>query len=148
MDFTSHPSFHMRLVEFLGFFPPLNIFLYLFWRFSGQHLGFLQGIGATLFFFLVNGLFVLYFLLRWKTIQGSSGFFSSFTAGAKKFGQGITTAINTVLLLFVYILGVGSTFVLAKLLRKHFLSLKPVNTSTYYLPKEQSSSKDQFYRQY
>lgn len=51
-------------------------------------------------------------------------FFKGFKKGMNKFGNGISIIINTVLLLVVYIIGVGLTSIFAKIMKKHFLERK------------------------
>ena len=53
-----------------------------------------------------------------------SQFLIGFQKGMKNFGQSISIIINTILLLFVYIIGVGITSVISKVMKKHFLDLK------------------------
>jgi len=47
-----------------------------------------------------------------------------FFSGFKAFGYYINLTINSILLTVVYIIGVGSTSLFAKLFKKHFLDLK------------------------
>ncbi len=142
MNFTPHPSFRTRLIEFLAFFIPLNIFLTLLW--------FLWARSSPLLLvsLITNTLFALYFLLRWKTIKGSSTLFQSFKTGASKFGYGINTLITSILLFIVYILGVGLTSLIGKLFRKKFLSLKPEAITTYYEDHPQTFDEESYYRQF
>ena len=51
-------------------------------------------------------------------------FFKSVGKGMKQFGENITAVVNTVLLLVVYIVGVGVTAIFARIFRKHFLERK------------------------
>jgi hypothetical protein len=51
-------------------------------------------------------------------------FYNGFKEGFREFGQSINSIVNTGLLLFVYIIGSGFTFILAKISRKHFLETK------------------------
>ncbi|MBW2990837.1 hypothetical protein KY348_03965 [Candidatus Woesearchaeota archaeon] len=76
-------------------------------------------------------------------------FFKGFGKGLKEFGTGISTIVNSVLLLIVYIIGVGLTSVFAKLFGKHFLDLKKPKTKTYW--KELNLKKEpieKYYRQF
>jgi len=59
-------------------------------------------------------------------------FFRGFKKGMANFGQGIAILINTILLTFVYLLGVGLTSILAKIFRKNFLELKLYKKNTYW----------------
>lgn len=51
-------------------------------------------------------------------------FFQGFRKGVKEFGQNISIIINSSLLAIVYLIGVGITFIFAKLSGKHFLDMK------------------------
>jgi len=42
----------------------------------------------------------------------------------KQYGEKITAVVNTMLLLLVYIVGVGVTSLIARIFRKHFLERK------------------------
>jgi len=50
----------------------------------------------------------------------------------KQFGEKITTVVNTVLLLLVYVVGVGVTSLVARIFRKHFLERKTSKKKTSY----------------
>ncbi|HLD73268.1 MAG TPA: hypothetical protein VJA23_06840 [Candidatus Nanoarchaeia archaeon] len=50
--------------------------------------------------------------------------FSEFGKGMKNFGLTLSVLINSILLLFAYLLGVGLTTLIAKITGKHFLELK------------------------
>ena len=52
------------------------------------------------------------------------GFFKGFQKGFHSFGMNITTIVNTILLLLVYIVGIGLTSIVAKLVGKRFLELR------------------------
>ncbi len=51
-------------------------------------------------------------------------FFSGIKKGQKEFGEDIGTLVNTILLTIVYIVGVGPTSIIAKIVKKRFLNLK------------------------
>jgi len=51
-------------------------------------------------------------------------FLMGFRKGMQNFGYNIALIINTILLTFVYLIGVGLTSIFAKLFRKHFLGTK------------------------
>ena len=53
-----------------------------------------------------------------------SQFLTGFQKGMKNFGHNISIIINTILLFFIYIIGVGITSVISKIVKKHFLDLK------------------------
>lgn len=50
-------------------------------------------------------------------------FFTEFYKGMQLFGNKISMIINNSLLIFVYILGIGTTSIIAKLFGKYFLKL-------------------------
>ncbi len=51
-------------------------------------------------------------------------FFSGFGKGMKQFGLTLSALINSILLLFAYLSGIGLTALIAKITGKHFLELK------------------------
>jgi hypothetical protein len=55
-----------------------------------------------------------------------------FGKGMGNFGQNIALIINTILLTFVYLIGVGLTSIVAKIFRKHFLEIRMSNKETYW----------------
>lgn len=60
-------------------------------------------------------------------------FFIGIKNGQKEFGEDIAVIINSILLSFVYIFGVGITSIIAKLSKKRFLELKvDKNIETYW----------------
>ena len=54
----------------------------------------------------------------------TKAFFTGLKQGMKEFGENINLIVNSVLLLFVYIIGVGITSLIAKIVGKHFLERK------------------------
>ena len=56
-----------------------------------------------------------------------------FQKGVREFGYSLATLINSILLSFVYVLGVGLTHVVAKLKGKHFLETGPTDKETYWM---------------
>ena len=56
-------------------------------------------------------------------------FFKSFKKGMNQFGNNITIIVNSILLTLVYIIGVGTTSLFAKLFRKRFLELRKKSDS-------------------
>ena len=76
-------------------------------------------------------------------------FFRGFKIGMASFGQGIALIINTTLLTFVYLIGVGLTSITAKILGKHFLDLKPSKKGSYWSDlKLKKKSIESYYRQF
>jgi len=68
--------------------------------------------------------------------------------GMKNYGTTIATIINTVLLIIVYIIGVGITSIIAKLTGKHFLEFKK-KKGTYWQTLNLTKKKTEtYYRQY
>ena len=61
-----------------------------------------------------------------------SEFVKGLKEGQKEFGETISTIINTVLLSFVYIIGVGLTSIFAKLCGKKFLNMKFEKKDSYW----------------
>ena len=59
-------------------------------------------------------------------------FLKGFKKGMKIFGDNLAITINTLLLFFVYIIGVGITSIIAKLFRKHFLETKLSKKDSYW----------------
>ena len=51
-------------------------------------------------------------------------FLKGLKKGQKKFGENISIIINSILLSFVYFIGVGLTAITAKIVRKRFLDLE------------------------
>ena len=66
----------------------------------------------------------------------------------KGFGQNISMLVNTILLSVVYFIGVGLTFIFAKIFRKHFLELK-LKKDSYWSDLNLSKKKiEEYYRQF
>jgi len=59
-------------------------------------------------------------------------FFKGFKQGMKSFGSNIALIVNTILLSLVYVMGVGITSIIAKLIGKRFLETKLSKKSTYW----------------
>ena len=59
-------------------------------------------------------------------------FFEGFKKGMSNFGHIITLIINTTLLTFVYLIGVGLTSIFAKIFKKHFLEIKLSKKDSYW----------------
>jgi hypothetical protein len=83
-------------------------------------------------------------------MSGLRQFFSGFSKGFSNFGHTISAIINSVLLLIVYVLGVGLTWLVAKIVRKQFLQTKVSHKQATYWSelglKKQSTEK--YYRQF
>jgi len=67
-------------------------------------------------------------------MKGTKRFFAGMSSGMKSFGKLISAIINSSLLLIVYLVGVGITSIIAKLVGKRFLDTKPSAKSSYWSP--------------
>ena len=78
------------------------------------------------------------------------GFAKGFRKGMNDFGTTLTMIVNSILLLIVYIIGVGVTSLVAKLFGKHFLERKIQKHAATYWKKLDLGKKpiDDFYRQF
>ena len=77
-------------------------------------------------------------------------FLDGLKSGFKEFGENISNLINLALLAFVYFIGVGATSLLAKLMNKRFLELKPCKkTKSYWQELDLKTEEiDSYYRQF
>lgn len=77
-------------------------------------------------------------------------FFNGFKAGMEKFGIMINTMITTLLLLIVYLIGMGITSLAAKVARKRFLLLKGTESESTYWEELNLNKKPikEYYRQF
>jgi len=76
-------------------------------------------------------------------------FFMGFKKGAASFGHNISLLINTMLLTVVYLLGVGLTSIIAKMVGKHFLEIKLSKNYTYWSDlKLKKKPIEEYYRQF
>ena len=66
----------------------------------------------------------------------------------KKFGEVVSNVINSVLLFFVYVFGIGLTSIVAKLFKKHFLDLKLFRKKKTYWSDIKPHKKESYYRQF
>jgi hypothetical protein len=82
-------------------------------------------------------------------MSGLTEFFAGFKTGMKEFGTNIGVIVNSILLLFVYLIGVGLTSLVAKLSGKRFLELKPGRKKSYWTKLDMKAGKlEDHYRQY
>jgi len=91
--------------------------------------------------------------IRHKEISGMntlSSFLKAFLDGMRNFGRNIIALINFILLLIVYIFGLGLTSFIAKLFfKKIFLETKPSkDKSTYWSELPFNCEEDSYYRQF
>ena len=75
-------------------------------------------------------------------------FFKGFKKGMGDFGHNIASIINTVLLSFVYVIGVGPTSIVAKIVGKHFLEIKLSKSSYWSDLNLKKKSIEDYYRQF
>jgi len=76
-------------------------------------------------------------------------FFKGFKEGLKDFGDNISIIVNTILLSFVYLIGVGLTSVIAKMFKKRFLHLKKSKKDSYWIDLNLKKKKmGEYYRQF
>lgn len=76
------------------------------------------------------------------------GFVQGFKKGTETFGHSIITLVNCILLLFVYIFGVGLTSIVAKIVGKKFLEPEIKGKSYWSDLKLKKKKIDEYYRQF
>lgn len=83
-------------------------------------------------------------------MNGVSNFFRGMSSGMEKFGHTIGSLVNTILLLLVYVIGVGLTSVIAKVFRKKFLEMErqPGNRTYWSNLNLKKKSIDKYLRQF
>ncbi len=76
--------------------------------------------------------------------------FVGFKAGFGKFGHNLSLIVNSLLLSVVYLLGVGSSSIIAKIFGKHFLNLKVDKKKDSYWSELDLKNKpiEEYYRQF
>ena len=75
-------------------------------------------------------------------------FFAGFKEGMHLFGQNIAILINTILLVVVYIIGVGPTSIIAKISGKRFLEMKQGKDSYWKPLNLKKRQMEEYYRQF
>jgi len=70
----------------------------------------------------------------------------SFSNGFKEFGHDVASVVNFLLLLIVYIVGVGPVSVISKILRKRFLDLKFKQKRSLWVERKPIQNIDEYYR--
>ena len=73
--------------------------------------------------------------------------FKKFYSGMKLFGENIGIIVNSILLLIVYIFGVGLTKIIVLIMRKSLIDTK-LSASSYWKPINLKKNLDSFYRQF
>jgi hypothetical protein len=83
-------------------------------------------------------------------MSGLKQFFSGFKKGLEGFGKNISLIVNSVLLTIVYLIGVGVTSIVAKLVGKHFLDKKMAKERSTYWSELDLKKKpiEEYYRQF
>ena len=71
----------------------------------------------------------------------------NFYSGMKLFGENIVIIVNSILLLIVYIIGVGFTKIIVLMMRKSLIDTK-LSASSYWKPINLKKDLDSFYRQF
>ena len=77
-------------------------------------------------------------------------FFIGLKKGMNSFGSNVSIIVNSILLLIVYLIGVGLTSIVAKLIGKHFLETKiSKNEKTYWTDLNlKKKNIEEYYRQF
>tara|TARA_B100000315_G_C14254766_1_gene441364 strand:+ start:424 stop:657 length:234 start_codon:yes stop_codon:yes gene_type:complete len=76
------------------------------------------------------------------------GFFKGVKTGFTRFGHHIANIVNFILLLIVYVIGVGLTSIVAKVVKKHFLDLGKEKKSTWVKNKLSTRDYDEYLRSF
>ena len=71
-----------------------------------------------------------------------------FYAGFREYGHDVASIVNFILLLLVYIVGVGPVSIIAKIFKKHFLDLKFKHSNSKWVARKPVESIDEHYRQF
>ncbi len=82
--------------------------------------------------------------MKWKE------FFNGIKKGQKAFGEDIAQIVNLIVLSVVYIIGIGITSLIAKIVGKHFLELNMDKNKKSYWEELQLGigKKEEYYRQF
>lgn len=76
-------------------------------------------------------------------------FLKGLARGLTHTGHTITGIINTVLLLIIYFIGVGTAAIITKLAKQELIALEKKNTATYYNDKKiETENIQEYYKQY
>ena len=73
------------------------------------------------------------------------GFFRGFKEGFREFGLRVNDGVTVIVMLFVYVIGIGLTSIFGKLSKKKFLDLNP-EKSSYWINIEASKKTIEDYR--
>ncbi|MFC1690832.1 hypothetical protein ACFL0W_01515 [Nanoarchaeota archaeon] len=147
-----------RLFEFIGFIIGSTLFFSIFYFVFSSFILSLKALTYPFFIGIVILIFLLIdFVIIFKkkrssfiAIKNLTVIYKSFVFGFKKFSHNVIEVFNFILLLPVYILGVGPISIVAKILRKHFLKLKiDKDAKTYWDDVEEKDMDEElFYRQF
>ncbi len=76
-------------------------------------------------------------------------FLEGFLQGFRNFGHKITSIVNFILLFFAYFIGVGVTWLFAKILGKRFLDIKKERRDSYWIKDKIGKRKiEDYYRSF
>jgi len=76
-------------------------------------------------------------------------FFKEFREGLKDFGENISIIVNTILLSLIYLIGVGLTSMIAKIVKKKFLHIKEPKKESYWTDLNLKKNKrEEYYKQF
>lgn len=75
-------------------------------------------------------------------------FIKGFKKGFKNFGTSVTNVVNFIILLIVYILGIGLSAIVARVVGKKFLDLSHNKDSYWVTTPIGTEDKDEYYRMY
>ena len=76
-------------------------------------------------------------------------FIQGLKQGMENFGKVIVSIVNFILLLPAYIIGVGLTSILAKIVGKKFINLEKEKKDSYWISEEVKTEKEEsYYKQY
>jgi len=75
-------------------------------------------------------------------------FFNGFHRGTKYFNTNLSIIVNFLLLLIVYLMGVGLTSITAKIFGKHFLDMKKKKGSYWHDLNLKNKSIKEYYKQF
>lgn len=79
-------------------------------------------------------------------MEALKSFFVGFWNGFKSFGYTVSIIVNFVLLFIVYFTAVGVTSIIAKMFKKHFLSLESSNSPTNWIDRKQTEQQIENYK--
>lgn len=87
-------------------------------------------------------------MLIWEKMKAIKKILKRIKLRLLRFQKKVTNIINSVLLFFVYFLGVGLVALVARILKKKFIQKGSLNDVDSYWTKIKKSDKDSYYQQY